>query len=140
MAGMAIPARSSWHLEEGQIQGSLADRLESRESSPIGQAWSTAALSNREPEHQLCTQVSGRACTTPTPHALAAVAALARIAPAADISTLTGTIDILTQTQPLPSWATDAAAWTPLAAWRAVDIYDSDGSYSSTTTDPNRTR
>ena len=94
-------------------------------SSWLGQAWSTAALTDREPEHQLCMQVSDGACTTPTAHALAAVAALARVAPAADISMLTDTLDILIQTQPLPSWPTDAA-WTPLAAWRTVDIYHSE--------------
>jgi hypothetical protein len=99
--------------------------VETWASSWLGQAWSTAALTEREPEHQLCMQVTGRACTTPSPHALGAVAALARVAPAADISMLTETLAILAETQPVPAWHT-GAAWTPAAAWRAVDVYDSE--------------
>ncbi|WP_368679937.1 hypothetical protein R1X32_00890 (plasmid) [Rhodococcus opacus] len=91
----------------------------------LGEAWSTAAVTERKPEHQLCMQVTGRACSTPSPHALAAVDALARVAPAADISMLTETLGILAETQPLPAWHT-VAAWTPTAAWRAVDVYDSE--------------
>jgi len=99
--------------------------VETWASGWLGQAWSTAALTEREPEHQLCMQVTGRACTTPSPHALGAVAALARVAPAADISMLTETVAILAETQPVPAWHT-GAAWTPAAAWRAVDVYDSE--------------
>ena len=91
----------------------------------LGRAWSTAALTDREPEHQLCLQVSGRACTTPSPRALGAVAALARVAPAADMSMLAETVAMLAQTQPVPGWHT-GAGWTPAAAWRAVDVYDSE--------------
>src|SRR6201998_4563511 len=68
-------------------------------SSWLGRACSTAALTEREPEHQLCMQVTGRACATPSPQALGAVAALARVAPAADMSMLTQTIAILAETQ-----------------------------------------
>ena len=82
--------------------------VETWASSWLGQAWSTAALTEREPEHQLCMQVTGRACTTPSPHALGAVAALARVAPAADISMLTETVAILAETQPVPAWHTGA--------------------------------
>jgi hypothetical protein len=71
-------------------------------SSWLGRAWSSAALTDREPEHQLCMQVSGRACTTPSLHALGAVAAPAWVAPAADISMLTQTVAILAETQPVP--------------------------------------
>lgn len=99
--------------------------VETWASGWLGQAWSAAALTEREPEHQLCMQVSGRACTTPSPHALGAVAALARVAPAADISMLTETVALLAETQPVPAWHT-GAAWTPAAAWRAVDVYDSE--------------
>jgi len=94
-------------------------------SSWLGRAWSTAALTDREPEHQLCLQVSGRACTTPSPRALGAVAALARVAPAADMSMLAETVAMLAETQPVPGWHT-GAGWTPAAAWRAVDVYDSE--------------
>ena len=40
--------------------------VETWASGWLGQAWSTAALTDREPEHQLCLQVTGRACTTPS--------------------------------------------------------------------------
>ncbi len=94
-------------------------------SSWLGQAWSSAALTDLEPEHQLCMQVSGRACTTPSPHALGAIVALARVAPAADMSMLTQTVAILAETQPVPTWHT-GATWIPAAAWRAVDVYGSE--------------
>lgn len=63
--------------------------------------------------------------STPSPHSLAAIDALARVAPAADLSMLTDTLDILAETHPLPTWHT-VQAWTPTAAWRAVDVYDSE--------------
>jgi hypothetical protein len=96
----------------------------------LGQAWSEAGLGDREAEHGLCMQVCGRTCTTPSPHGLAAVAALARVAPAADTTLLTGTLDILAETQPPPPWQLDEhttsslPGWTPVAAWRAVDVWD----------------
>ncbi|WP_433435816.1 hypothetical protein [Nonomuraea sp. CA-141351] len=66
---------------------------------------------------------------TPAPHGLAAIAALARVAPATDITMLAETIDILAETQPLPPWHTAMSAdtaWTAVAAWRAVDVWDSE--------------
>lgn len=101
-------------------------RAEVWASDWLGQAWLNASLGEREAEHQLCMEVSGRACTTPSPHGLAAVAALARVAPPADINMLTGTIDILTETQPLPAWHAAEPDWTPVAAWRAVDVWASE--------------
>ena len=99
--------------------------VETWASSWLGQAWSTAALTEREPEHQLCLRVTGRACTAASPDGLGALAALARVAPAADSSMLTETVAILAETQPVPAWHI-AAAWTPTAAWRAVDVWDSE--------------
>jgi hypothetical protein len=107
----------------------LADPLQAEvwASRWLGQAWLNAPMGEREPEHQLCMELCGRACTTPSPHGLAAVAALARVTPAADIKMLTGTIDILAETQPLPPWhAVAKPGWTPTAAWRAVDVWDSE--------------
>ena len=52
-------------------------------------------------------------------------AALARVAPAADMSMLAETVAMLAETQPVPGWHT-GAGWTPAAAWRAVDVYDSE--------------
>jgi hypothetical protein len=99
--------------------------VETWASSWLGQAWLTAGLAEREPEHQLCMAVTGRACTTPSPHGLAAVAALARVAPAAEIPMLTETVAILAETQPLPSWY-PPQAWIPVTAWQAIDVWDSE--------------
>jgi len=81
-------------------------------------------MGEREAEHQLCMQVSGRACTTPSPHGLAAVAALRRVAPVAEITMLAEAFDTLAQTQPLPPWYPAEPDWTPVAARRAVDMWD----------------
>jgi hypothetical protein len=111
-----------------QITGS-ADPLQAEvwASGWLGQAWLNAPMGEREAEGQLCTEVSARACTTPSPHGLAAVAALARVAPAADIKMLKGAIDLLAETQPLPPWHAAAGPdWTPVAAWRAVDVWESE--------------
>ncbi|MFC5823044.1 hypothetical protein [Nonomuraea insulae] len=113
-----------------QLTG-LADPLmaETWASGWLGGAWSTAELGEREAEHRLCMEVTGRASTTPSPHGLAAIAALARVAPATDITMLAETIEILEETQPLPPWYSAASAdtaWTATSAWRAVDVWDSE--------------
>lgn len=125
------PRRSDLLLRDARQLTGLADPLmaEIWASSWLGQAWVTAELSEREAEHRLCMEVTGRACTTPSPHGLAAIAALARVAPATDITMLAETIDILAETQPLPRWSTAMsadAAWTAASAWRAVDVWDSE--------------
>jgi hypothetical protein len=107
----------------------LADplRAEVWASDWLGRAWLNAPMGEREAEHQLCMEVCGRGCTTPSPHALAAIAALARVAPADDNKMLAGTVEILAETQPMPPWHTAAKLeWTPAAAWRAVDVWDSE--------------
>jgi len=91
----------------------------------LGRAWADAALGEREPEHLLCLEVVGRASTRPSPHGLAAVAALRRVAPAGEESMLDGTVAILTESQPTPPWL-DAPVFTPVRAWRAVDVWDSE--------------
>jgi hypothetical protein len=94
----------------------------------LGQAWINAPLGDREAEQGLCTQVCGRAATTPTPAGLAAVAALARVAPVTEAQMLTGTLDILAETQPLPPWQRNAQTtqWTAVTAWKAVNVWDSE--------------
>jgi hypothetical protein len=90
----------------------------------LGEAWLNAALGDREAEQLRCTQVCARACASPSPHALAAVCAFARVAPPSEAGLLRETIDILTRTQPPPSW--QPSPWTPVAAWRATDVWDSE--------------
>jgi hypothetical protein len=129
------PRRCDLMLRDARQITGLADPLQAEvwASGWLGQAWLNAPMGERDAEHQLCMQVCGRACTTPSPHALAAVAALARVAPATEVTMLTETIDILAETQPLPAWhiapapaAEPAAEWTAMAAWRAVDVWDSE--------------
>jgi hypothetical protein len=107
----------------------------------LGQAWVDADLGEREPEHPLCLEVVGRASARPSPHGLAAVAALRRVAPPSEESTLDGTVAILTESQPSPPWL-DTPAFTPARAWRAADVWDSERvlfiEYDST--DPHATR
>ena len=123
--------RSDLMLRDARRITALADPLQAEvwASGWLGQAWLNAPLAEREAEHQLCMEVCGRACTTPSPHALAAVAALARVAPATDTTMLAETIELLAETEPLPAWHKDAepiTGWTPTAAWRAVDVWDSE--------------
>jgi hypothetical protein len=115
-------------LRDARQMTGLTDplRAETWASEWLGDAWLMAPMGEREAEHQLCMQVCGRARTTPSPHGLAAVAALARVAPAADIKMLNETVDILAETQPLPPWHAAEPDWTPTAAWRAVDVWDSE--------------
>jgi hypothetical protein len=120
--------RSDLMLRDARQITGLADPLQAEvwASGWLGQAWLNAPMGEREAEHLLCIEVCGRACTTPSPHGLAAVAALARVAPAADIKMLNETVDILAETQPLPPWHAAEPDWIPTAAWRAVDVWDSE--------------
>ena len=88
-------------------------------SSWLGRAWSTAALTDREPEHQLCLQVSGRACTTPSPRAGRGRRADAGRARRRHVDAGRNRGDA-GPGQPVPGWHT-GCRWTP--AWRAVDVY-----------------
>ena len=91
----------------------------------LGQAWLAAGVGEREPEHQLCTEVVGRVSGRPSPHGLAAVAALRRIAPPTEWSMLDGALENLSAGQPPPSWS-GAPPFEPVKAWRAVDAWDSE--------------
>ena len=91
----------------------------------LGTAWAQADLGEREPEKMLCLEVVGRASNRPSPTGYAAVAALRRVAPAGEESMLDGTVAILAETQPGPSWLT-AAEFTAIRAFRAADVWDSE--------------
>jgi len=91
----------------------------------LGQAWLAAGIGERDPERQLCLEVIGRASSRPSPHGLSTVAALLRVAAPSEVSMLAGTVEILSAGQPLPSWS-GAAAFEPVASWRAVDVWDSE--------------
>jgi hypothetical protein len=90
----------------------------------LGLAWAQAPVTVRDAEHQLCRQVVERASRRPAPHALTALAALARVAPQSEQSLLRAVIGPLAQHQPLPRWH-DIPMPEPVAAWRAVDVWDS---------------
>jgi hypothetical protein len=91
----------------------------------LGQAWLAAGMGEREPERQLCLEVIGRASSRPSPHGLAAVAALRRVAAPSEVSMLDGTVEILSAGRPLPPWS-GRSTFEPVAAWRAVDVWDSE--------------
>lgn len=91
----------------------------------LGDAWHAAPIGDRDAEHTLCMEVVGRVCTNPSPHGLAAVAALRRVVAPSEHKLLDETIDILTEDQPAPPWF-DAPPFEPVRAWRAVDVWDSE--------------
>jgi hypothetical protein len=94
----------------------------------LGRAWLDAGLGEREAEQLLCTQVCERARAVSSPTGLAAVAALARVAPATASQMMAQTINLLTQTQPPPPWQPPGRVWNwvAVAAWQAVDVWDSE--------------
>ncbi|GGN20862.1 hypothetical protein FHR83_002068 [Actinoplanes campanulatus] len=99
--------------------------LEQWASGWLGAAWSAAGLGEREPEQMFHLEVVGRASTRPSPHGLAAVAALRRVAASGEWSMLDGTLEILSESQPVPQWS-ELPAFEPVRAWRAVDVWDSE--------------
>lgn len=91
----------------------------------LGEAWGTAGIGERAPEVALYTEVVDRAVNGPSPQGLAAVAALRRLAAEPDQRLLDEILDTLAASQPRPLWI-DAPGWTPVAAWRAVDVWESE--------------
>ncbi|MEU7905361.1 hypothetical protein [Actinoplanes sp. NPDC049118] len=91
----------------------------------LGAAWSAAGLGEREPEKIFHLEVAGRASTRQSPHGLAAVAALRRVAAPGELPLLDGTLEILSEIQPTPPWF-EVPAIEPVRAWRAVDVWDSE--------------
>jgi hypothetical protein len=91
----------------------------------LGQAWLGAELGERRPEHMVCMEVVGRACSRPSPHALAAVAAFRRVASPDEWSLLDGAVENLVEGHPAPSWLS-APEFVPVRAHRAADVWDSE--------------
>ena len=112
--------------DAGYVAGGDVDVLEAElwASDWLGTAWCGAGISEREPETTLCTEVVGRACSAPSAGRTAAVAAFARVAPAGAQRMLAEALEILSATTPVPAWS--GAGWTPVAAWRAVDVWEAD--------------
>ncbi|MFF4147743.1 hypothetical protein ACFY0A_42215 [Streptomyces sp. NPDC001698] len=98
--------------------------VEAWASGCLGEAWLGVGMTEREPEQLLCLEVVSRASTKPSPHGLAAVAALERVGPPANCRVLQETVEILSGSQPLPVWH-EAAPHHPVRAWCAVDVWDS---------------
>ena len=105
----------------------LRDVLEVEQwaSSWLGEAWAAGDLGDRDPDGGLCRDLAARALARPTASALAAVAALARVAPPSGRDSLQRAVLRLSGTVPAPAWL-DAPAHRPLRAWRAVDVWDSE--------------
>ncbi|MFC7550720.1 hypothetical protein [Plantactinospora sp. GCM10030261] len=118
---------SDYVLRDARSVAAAPDALDAEvwASGWLGQAWLGADLGERQPEHVLCMEVVGRACSRPSPHALAAVAALRRVMPPDEWSLLNGTVEILVESQSAPSWLS-VPGFAPLRAHRAVDVWDSE--------------
>ncbi|MFC7529365.1 hypothetical protein [Actinoplanes sp. GCM10030250] len=91
----------------------------------LGEAWRAAGIGEREPERLLQMEVVVRASNRPSADGLAALAALRRVAAPDDFAVLDGTVEILSEDQPPPSWF-EAPAFEAVRAWRAVDVWDSE--------------
>jgi hypothetical protein len=113
-------------LDQAALIGGFENALHAEiwASSKLGIAWTKAGLGEKEPEHQLCMHVINQARATPTLHGLLALVALSRVAPATAVAPLSKAVNVLSKNELLPSWCSDTV-WTPRAAWRAVDVYDS---------------
>ncbi len=94
-------------------------------SAALGQAWVRAPMSEREPEHQLCTEVIELATSRPSHRGLAAVEAFRRVAAPGDQAALADAAATLTRSLLRPDWA-DVPPFRPVQAWRAVDVWDSE--------------
>ncbi|MEU8818673.1 hypothetical protein [Actinoplanes sp. NPDC048796] len=88
-------------------------------SAWLGEGWRTTG------EHRLCLDVVARATAKPSAHALAAVAALRRVAPPGEEKLLDETIERLFESQPLPTWF-GTPAFTATRGWRSADPYESE--------------
>ncbi|GAA5070471.1 hypothetical protein HNP84_001640 [Thermocatellispora tengchongensis] len=91
----------------------------------LGEVWAAAPPGESEPERLICTEVAGRATAKPTALGLAAVAALGRVAPPGPREMLAEAGAILAIDQPAASWY-GLPEWTRAAAWRAVDVWESE--------------
>ncbi|MDF5758190.1 hypothetical protein [Spongiactinospora sp. TRM90649] len=111
-------------LDARGITGPDADALDAEAwaSRWLGEVWRAAPLGETEPEHLLCTEVAGRATARHSDPAMAAVAALERVAPVAEREMLAQAVDILSSSRPRPAWAS-GPAWEPVAAFRGADVW-----------------
>jgi hypothetical protein len=104
-------------------------------SAALGPAWETAAIAVRDPEAALGREVARRAGERPSPEALAAVAALRRLASAEQRHELDEAFDVLNRSQPRASWIDDPPP-VPTAGWRATDPWRSETILFVEYTDP----
>lgn len=109
----------------GQIVPGSAFDAEGRASEWLGQAWATAGLSQRNPESELCTEIAARVSARPSPPGLAAVAAVLRLAPPSAQASLDQALAEVAERFRLPAWSADPAQ-RAVAAWRSVDVWDSE--------------
>jgi hypothetical protein len=70
----------------------------------LGVAWTAGDLGDRDPDGALCRDLAARAVARPTASGLAAVAALARVAPPSGRDSLQSAVRRLSGTVPAPAW------------------------------------
>ncbi|WP_377273773.1 hypothetical protein [Peterkaempfera sp. SMS 1(5)a] len=120
LSDRVLPEARALHVSTGDVL-----QAEVWASGVLGAAWSAAGMTEREPEETLCLEVAGRASTRPSASGLAAVAALERVTPGRSRSMLRGTVEILAESQPLPTWFGEPEH-RAVRAWCAVDVWDSE--------------
>lgn len=91
----------------------------------LGDAWFEAPDHDDEAEQRLVAEVAAVATRKPSLYGTAAVAALRRLADGPGREALDAALETLRQARPLPSWADDPD-WTPVAAWRSMDVWGSE--------------
>jgi len=88
----------------------------------LGHNWLAAPVGDRDAEYDFLLEIVGRACNRPSSHGLAAIEAVARVAPQSGANLLAETVEILAKTQ-RPVAFDRSVQWRPVAAWRAVDVW-----------------
>jgi hypothetical protein len=128
-APVAFAARSlsAQALADAALLLPVRDVLEVEQwaSSWLGAAWAAGGLGERDVDGALCRDVAARALARPSATSLAAVAALARVAPPSGRESLVDAVGRLSGTVVAPAWL-DEPAHRPVRAWRAVDVWDSE--------------
>lgn len=94
-------------------------------SEMLGLAWIAAKESDEDAEHRLVTDLARLVGRKPSLVGTAALSALRLLADPAGRDVLTEALDGAGEGRPAPVWA-DSKAWTPSAAYQAVDVWESE--------------
>ena len=121
---LAARALNDAHLI-ADLGSDVALDVEMWASEWLGEAWLGSPIGEREPELALCADAARRASVRPTRQSLAALVALARVAPPGAREALDGPLHNLLASQAAPGFLS-APGWAPVAGYRAVDVWQSE--------------